>query len=288
MEAAQALRLKAGLIGDEGPSAANVRAALDVYVRQFDWWYGKQWQTILGNYVTRIVRRVNPFVRRAQHGDCSSRDLAEAVVGDWDSRNFVTAGGQALEALAIAIGKNCQKAIAEGVDIQRVEPGDPSKLHLYTVKSGAVTRNTDIVSKMKINLRKAEKLARQNPGMGTVRLSYATCVGTLATTLADGVYRPSSAQFWSEVMELPEDKAVRLLWAVTEDAAQWIQWPERNRRALIDQVTVYVGVVGAPERVDWEFLVRVVTQPPSAYRAEHVTRHGLAMVRKKAIMEGAG
>lgn len=288
IEAAEALRLQAGLVAGEGPPPENVKAALDVYVRQFDWWYGKQWHTILSNYVTRIVRRVNPFVRRAQHGDCSSRALAEAVVGDWDSRNFVTAGGQALEALAIAIGKNCQKAIAEGIDVQRIEPADPSKLHLYTVKSGAVTRNTDIVSKMKINLRKAERLARQSPGIGTVRLNYATCVGTLATTLADGVYRPSSAQFWSEVMELPEDKAVRLLWAVTESAAQWILWPERNRRALIEAVAAYVGAAEAPERVDWEFLVRVVTQPPAAYKAEHVRRHGLAVARKKAIMEEPG
>lgn len=288
IEAAEALRLQAGLAAGEGPPPENVRAALDVYVRQFDWWYGKQWHTILPDYVKRIVRRINPFVRRAQHGDCSSHALAEAVVGDWDSRNFVTAGGQALEALAIAIGKNCQKAIAEGVDVQRTEPADPSKLHLYTVKSGAVTRNTDIVSKMKINLRKAEKLARQSPGIGTVRLNYATCVGTLATTLADGVYRPSSAQFWSEVMELPEDKAVRLLWTVTESAAQWIRWPERNRRALVEEVAAYVGTAEDPERVDWEFLVRVVTQPPTAYKAEHVRRHGLAVARKKAILEEPG
>ncbi|NJN64825.1 MAG: hypothetical protein HC882_08040 [Acidobacteria bacterium] len=133
---AEAIRADAGLATGEGPDAPQIRAAVEMYVGQFDAWYGKQWQHILKKYHARITRRVNPFVRRAQHGDCSAGELAAAIVADWDSRNFVTAGGQALEALAIAIGPHCQKAIAEGVDIQRADPANPATFHLYTVKSG--------------------------------------------------------------------------------------------------------------------------------------------------------
>lgn len=168
----------------------------------------------------RIVRRINPYVRRAQHGDCSPEDLATALIADWDSRNFVTAGGQALEAMAIELCECGSKAIAEGVDIHRDDPSDKATIHLYVVKSGAVTRNTDIVSKMKTNLRKAERLARQNPSVVNVRLNYATCVGTTNTTLADGVWRPSSAQFWSEMTGLDEDRAIRLVWSITDAAAR--------------------------------------------------------------------
>lgn len=280
---AEAIRTKAGLGPGEGPDAAQIKAAVELYVGQYDAWYGKQWQQILKLYHSRIIRRINPFVRRAQHGDCSARELAEAVVADWDSRNFVTAGGQALEALAIAIGPHCQKAIAEGVDIQRADPADPATFHLYTVKSGAVTRNTDIVSKMKTNLRKAAMLAKQNPAIKNVRLNYATCVGTVNSTDADGILRPSSARFWAEVTDLPEDKAVRLLTVITSEAARWIQWPVANREALMAKVAVYIDELPSTGRPDWEYLVRCVTQPTKAYSAAHKKRHALAESAAAAV-----
>ncbi len=272
----------AGLDEAEGPSPERIQAALDTYVAQFDSWYAGQLKRILDDYVS-IVRRINPYVRRAQYGDCTAHELAEAVVNDWDSRNFVTAGGQALEALAIAAGKDCQKAIAEGVDLQRTEPADASALHLYTVKSGAITRNTDIVNKMKQNLRKAEKLARQNPGIKNVRLNYATCIGTFRSTLADGVHRPSSPQFWSEVMELPEEKAIRLLWLITAESAKTITWVKVNRQAVIAQVAAYIAKEGS-DRVDWEFVVKATNFPWKSYAEEHKKRDAAARAKGAEIL----
>lgn len=278
------IRATVGLARATGPSARKIQRALQTYVEQFDFWYTAQWTTILGNYVERVVRRINPYVRRAQHGDCTPEELATALVADWDSRNFVTAGGQALEAMAIDLGKDCEKAGAEGVDIERRPPRDPATVHLYVVKSGAVTRNTDIVGKMKQNLRAAARRLQQNPGVRNVVLNYATCVGTTNSTNADGVLRPSSARFWSEIMDVPEDKAMALVWAVTNAAAAVITRPEVNRRALVTQVAAYIANPRSPTRIDWEFLVKTVSKPPRSYRAEHGQRDTEARRRGEAVM----
>jgi len=284
LKAAEQIRVNAGLGKGEGPSAQNVQAAVNVYIERFDFWYHRQWETIRKNYVTRLVRRVNPFVRRGQHGDCSAEVLALALVADWDSRNFVTAGGQALEAVAIAAGPHSQKAIAEGVDIQRSEPGNPGAMHLYVVKSGAVTRNTDIVASMKTNLRKAEKLALQNTATKSVRLNYATCVGTPSTTLADGVHRPSSAKFWSEILELDEVHAIKVIWAIIEEGAKRIVIPDLNRKALVAQVSTYVEKDDGSGLVDWEFMIKVVTLPMEKYKVEHKKRDLAATKRGHEVL----
>jgi hypothetical protein len=283
-DVAAAIRARVGLADSEGPSVENIEAAVNVYVESFDFWYHQQWNTIRKNYVARLVRRINPFVRRGQLGDCTAQALADALIADWDSRNFVTAGGQALEAMAIAAGPNCQKAIAEGVDIQRSEPADPRVLHLYVVKSGAVTRNTDIVGSMKTNLRKAEKLALQNAGTKSVRLNYATCVGTPNSTLADGVHRPSSARFWSEILELDESRAIKLVWAITEEGARRISRPDLNRQALRAQVEAYVATEDGKRMVDWEFLIKVVTLPLEQYKLEHRQRDLAAVKAGEAVV----
>ena len=278
IEEAVHLLKEAGIPEGQGPTPELVQAGIAAYVHQFEFWYTKQWDTIISNYFARLIKRANPFVRRAQHGDATPMDLATALVADWDSRNFVTAGGQALEALAISIGKNCQKAIAEGVDIQRVIPTDSTKMFLYTVKSGAITRNTDIVSKMKTNLRKAERLAKQNPNITQVELNYATCVGTPSTTVADGIRRPSSACFWSEIMELSEDSAIKLLWAVTETASGMIALPDENRKVLIKRVATYLESSDFPSRTDWAYLIKAVTLPSTQIKAEHMRRDKLAKI----------
>jgi hypothetical protein len=267
-----------------GPSPERIQAAVQVYVSQFDFWYTKQWTSILDDYVERMVRRANPYVRRTQHGDCSPTDFAEALVSDWDSRNFVTAGGQALEAMAIAIGEHCKKAAAEGVDIERRVPADPSTVHLYVVKSGAVTRNTDIVGSMKKNLRAAGKRLMQNHGIKNVVLNYATCVGTTNSTMADGVLRPSSARFWSEITDVGEAQAMSLVWGVTEAAASSVSRPTKNRAALVAQVASYVEDQADKRRMDWAFLVKTVSEPTASYRAEHERRDKAARERGAAIM----
>lgn len=287
LERAEQLREEANLAEGEGPSAEQIQAAIDIYVGQFRTWYEKQLKQIAEKYDERIVRRINPYVRRAYRRDCTAEQLAESIVADWDSRNFVTAGGQALEALAIAIGKDCQKAIAEGIDIQRVAPEDPATIHLYTVKSGSITRNTDIVGKMKQNLRRAERLAKQNPAVGNVRLNYATCVGKFTSTLADGVHRPSSARFWSEVMDIPEDQAIKLLWLVTDEGAKSVSRSEARRRALIAQVATYIAKEEDPRVVDWDFLVKVATTPWRSYEEEHRRRDAAARVAGRTVLEEA-
>lgn len=269
---AQEMRAAAGLAEGEGPSPARIQRAVSVYVQQFDWWYGKQLRQIMDSYVEKIVRRINPYVRRAQLGDCTATDLAEAAIASWESRNFATAGGNALEALAIAIGPNCQKAVGTGLDIQRVSPEDLETLSLYVLKSGAITRNSDILAKMKQNVRKAEQLARQHPGTKVVRLNYAIAAGTFTNTFSDGVHRPSSPQFWSEIMELQQDKAIRLLWLVTDEAAKHIRSIERNRKSLVAKVAAYLAKEGTTDEADWDFLLKVANHPWRTYKAEHERR----------------
>lgn len=281
---AQKIRASVGLAKGVGPSPDRIQAAVQTYVEQFDFWYTKQWTSILDDYVERVVRRSNPYVRRTQHGDCTPTELAEALVSDWDSRNFVTAGGQALEAMAIAIGEHCKKAAAEGVDIERREPSDPSTVHLYVVKSGAVTRNTDIVGKMKQNLRAAAKRLKQNHDIKNVHLNYATCVGTTNSTDADGVLRPSSARFWSEITGVDEAQAMSLVWAVTGAAASSVTRPVKNRAALIAQVAAYIETTESSKQLDWGFLVQTVSEPVATYRAEHQRRDGVARARGDARM----
>lgn len=271
-------------LGSEGPPAERVLTAVNVYIDQFDRWYGKQWDGIVPKYHERIIRRINPFVRRAQHGNCDASTLAKALVADWDSRNFVTAGGQALEALAIAAGPHCHKGTAEGVDLERHDPNNVKVRHLYVVKSGAVTRNTDIVSKMKLNLRKAERLLKQNPQTGEARLNYATCVGTLGSTFEDGIHRPSSARFWSEILELDEDQAIKLVWVMVLEASQHVRIPRQHRAALEAAVSAYIACEDSSGLVDWEFLVRVVTQPSKSYLVDHQRRDRLARDHARAVL----
>jgi hypothetical protein len=282
---AAAIRKAVGLGVGEGPSPERIQRAVQAYVEEFDRWYVDQWDRILKLYVKRVVRRANPYVRRAQHGDCTPAVLAAELVSDWDSRNFVTAGGWAMEAMAIELGQHCRKAAAEGVDIELCDPAEPSSVSLYVIKSGSVTRNTDIVGKMKDNLRAAEARLRQNKKVKHVTLNYATCVGTLATTFADGVRRPSSAAFWAEITGTEEERAMALVWAVASKAAESIVRPTRLRDALIAQVATYVAREDAPGRVDWEFLVRIVSEPPRTYVEEHKARDASARAAGAKVMD---
>jgi hypothetical protein len=78
-------------------------------------------------------------------------------VEDYNSRNFVTAGGWAIEGLASNLNQTFQKSAAKGIDLQRSDPAT-NEHHLYVIKSGMVTRNSDIVGALKRHSRDAEKL----------------------------------------------------------------------------------------------------------------------------------
>jgi hypothetical protein len=73
-------------------------------------------------------------------------------------------------------------------------------------------------------------------------------------------------------MSVSEEQAVRLLVAITSEAARWITRPMANREALIAKVATYIDEDPPSGKPDWEYLVRVVTQPPQSYKKEHVKR----------------
>lgn len=92
----------------------------------------------------------------------SAADVATRLVDDWAARNFVTAGGFAIEELAIGVGENVEKSSTEGIDLQEyTDTGGTLDYDLYVLKSGPVTQNSDILKALKTNSRKAEQLLRQ-------------------------------------------------------------------------------------------------------------------------------
>jgi hypothetical protein len=265
-----------------GPDDVHIAAGVRGFASAFDYWYARVVRRAVPKYQDLIIKRINPFIRRIQLDSLDASSTARRLVEDWDTRNYVTAGGWALEALASDGSKDAQKSPAEGIDLQRYDPvtGD---YHLYVLKSGLVTRNSDIVKALKRNSRQAEKLLRQGQSTGSVRANWAILAGKTSSTFEDGVRRPSSAEFWSEMFGLDQVQAVDLALAMAAVAGQLIRSDVGvHLEALRLLVADYIADRSDADIVDWEFIARRTMQTPDNWRMEGQERNKRAADRLKA------
>lgn len=272
------VRALAGVDAESGgPDDAHILAGVRGFVEAFDYWYIRVMREAVPNYRNLIIKRINPFIRRVEFGDSGSSFVASKLVEDYNSRNFVTAGGWALEELASAASPEAQKSSAEGIDLQRFEPhsGD---YFLYVLKSGLVTRNSDIVKALKRNARQAEKLLKQGRSTGAVHANYVILAGKTSSTFEDGVRRPSSAEFWGEILDLPEESAVELALAMAAEAGRMVQSDASEHvEALKLLVETYLRHPDDPSLVDWEFIAKRNMSKPATWKSEDKARHLAAL-----------
>jgi hypothetical protein len=220
-----------------------------------------------------IVARINPFVRGIEYQNLPAGRVASELVRDYVNRNFVTAGGWAIEKMAIAFGSQNAKAAAAGIDLHKVDPATGAH-HLYVIKSGTVTRNSDILQALKRHAEAARKLLIQGGSKVSVFAHYAVAAGATRSNYHDNIYRPSSASFWSDVTGLDEDRALRIAYSVSRHAANIIRREAAlHIQALEHLVRVYVGVPGDSEKVDWDFLFERTMKERSKWVVEDKRRH---------------
>lgn len=276
----QAARTSAGVNADEGPSDAHVLAGIRGFVDAFDYWYVRALRGAVPLYRTRIIARINTFIRLWELEGLDAPSAAVRLVEDYARRNFVTAGGWALERMAIAASISLQKSAAEGMDAQRQDAaGD---FHLYVLKSGLVTRNSDIIKAIKTNGRQAEKLLRQDKTT-KVHLNYAILAGKTTSTFEDGVARPSSAEFWADALGLPEPKGHELALAMAEEAGRLVASDaSAHIGALEVLVASYISARDGSDEVDWDFLKRRTMQLKATWSKEDGVRHKEAQAALKA------
>jgi hypothetical protein len=271
------VRRLSGVASVEGPSDAHIKAAVHGFVGQFDFWYTRVMRAAVGSYRDLIIKRINPFIRRIEFDGFSATDTASKLVEDYNARNFVTAGGWALEALAIHISPSAQKSTAAGIDVQRVERAS-GDYHLYVLKSGLVTRNSDILNALKRNARQAEKLLRQGNSQTNVHAHYAIVAGKTESSFEDGISRLSSAEFWAHMTELPERDAVELVLAVAAEAGRLVR---RDASEHIDAMKLlvrdYIAMRDNSEAVDWEFIAFRNMQSATLWKAADLERHKRAL-----------
>jgi hypothetical protein len=260
-----------------GPDDIHIAAGVQGFTSAFIYWYSRVIREAVPEYRKLIIMRINPFVRRIQLDGLNVEEVARRLVEDYDSRNFVTAGGWALEGLASAASLDAQKSAAQGIDLQRVDPltGDQ---YLYVLKSGLVTRNSDIVDGLKRNSRKAEKLLRQDKSTGSVHATWAVVAGKTQSSFEDGVRRPSSAEFWGEILGLDESDGVVLALAMAAVAGTLLRNDlEQDLNALRFVVADYIAKRGDGNVVDWEFIALRNMQTRGNWQAEDRERHKRAM-----------
>ena len=273
----QSVRTLADLPEGVGPDDIHIAAGVRGFASAFIYWYSRVISEAVPKYRTLIIKRINPFIRRIQLDGLNVEESARRLVEDYDSRNFVTAGGWALERLASDASPEAQKSAAEGIDLQRVDPvtGDQ---YLYVMKSGLVTRNSDIVKALKRNSRQAEKLLRQDKSTGRVHANWAVVAGKTQSSFEDGVRRPSSAEFWGEILGVDESDGVVLALAMTAVAGQLLRNDvEEHLRALRFVVRDYIADRNDDTVVDWEFIAKRNMQTPQNWQAEDRRRHKRAM-----------
>ena len=270
------VRALGGVPGDRGPSNAHLLAGVRGFVAAFDFWYIRVMREAVPDYRNLIIKRINPFIRKIELEGCSIEDAASRLVEDYNSRNFVTAGGWALEEMAVAASPTSHKGSAEGIDIQRFEP-ETGAYHLYVLKSGLVTRNSDILKALKRHARQAEKLLLQGRSTGNVVANYAIAAGKTTSTFEDGIRRPSSAEFWGEMMGLEPDEAVELVFAIAAEAGRLVRRDaSKHIKALKLLVKEYICAADRTA-VDWDFVRTRNMQVKSAWAAEDKRRHLTAL-----------
>lgn len=226
-------------------------------------------------YRNLIIERINPFVRRMEFDGFTCDQTAERLVEDYRTRNFTTAGGWALEKLAEKISPHAQKSNAKGIDLEWVDATTGDR-NLYVIKSGLVTRNSDILDALKTNIRKAERLIGQG-GDGTRVNGYygiVSCKPEDARGRVDGVFRPSSAQVWAHMTGLPPTSAVDLVLAIAIEAGPLVR---RDVSSHIAAMKLLVGDYLATRDdlsvVDWSFIAKRNMTPASMWADEDKIRH---------------
>jgi hypothetical protein len=276
------VRERAGLPEGQGPDDSHVLAGIRGFVEAFDYWYIRVVRGAVLQYRKLVVARINPFIRRVELDGLSAHDAAQRLVEDYARRNFVTAGGWALEELAIASSETMQKSAAAGMDAQRLDP-TTSEYHLYVLKSGLVTRNSDIVKAIKSHSRQAERLLRQGRGTSGVHLNYAILAGKTSSTFEDGVRRPSSAEFWSEALGLPQPEALELVLAMAAEAGRLVTSDASvHVEAMVTLIRRYIAKDDGSGEVDWDFIAKRTMRVPSDWKAEDRVRHLVAMTELRA------
>jgi hypothetical protein len=265
-----------------GMDDLHVVAGVRGFAGAFNYWYTRVVREAVRDYRNLIIKRINPFIRKIQLDSLDPHEAARRLVEDWENRNFVTAGGWALEALASDASPDAQKSAAEGIDLQRFDPATGDH-YLYVLKSGLVTRNSDIVKALKRNSRQAERLLRQGRSTGTIYANWAVLAGKTSSTFEDGVRRPSSAEFWGEMFGLDQDSAVALALAMAAAAGPLIRSDvEEHLRALQTLVADYIASREDNHEVDWEFIAKRNMQTPENWRTEDRARHKRALSRLAA------
>jgi hypothetical protein len=276
------VREQSQITEDMGMDDLHIIAGVRGFAGAFNYWYTRVVRAAVPDYRNLIIKRINPFIRRIELDTFDPDETARRLVDDWANRNFVTAGGWALEALASDASPDAQKSAAEGIDLQRFDPATGDH-YLYVLKSGLVTRNSDIVKALKRNSRQAEKLLRQGRSTGSVHANWAVVAGKTSSSFEDGVRRPSSAEFWGEMFSLDEGGAVALALAMATAAGPLIRSDvEVHLTALRILVSDYIAVRGDQQQVDWVFIAKRTMQTSENWRAEDRKRHQRALSRLKA------
>jgi hypothetical protein len=271
------VRRLSGVSASQGPDDTRLFEAVEAFVEAFDFWYIRVMREAVPEYRKLIIKRINPFVRRIECDGMSALQTARRIVEDYNSRNFVTAGGWAIEALAAAGRPEVHKSGIAGIDIDRHDPAS-GEYHLYVLKSGLVTRNSDIIAALKRNARAAEKQLRQSRTTKSVRANYAIAAGKTTSSFEDGVWRPSSGEFWGEMLDLPEEDAVELALAIAAQAGQLVRSDAHDHiEALKLVVADYVAERTNKTSVDWEFIARRNMQKAALWPPEDKERHKQAM-----------
>jgi hypothetical protein len=269
----QSVRSLSGVPDTRGPSDRQILAGVRGFVKAFDYWYIRVMREAVPDYRNLIIRRINPFIRTIELEGCSAEAAADKLVEDYNNRNSVTAGGWALEEMAVAASPVAQKGSAVGIDIQRFQP-ETGAYHLYVLKSGLVTRNSDILKSLKRNARQAEKILLQGRSTGVVQANYAIAAGKTSSTFEDGIRRPSSAEFWGEVMALEPYEGVELAFAMAAEAGRLVRRDaSKHIKAMKLLVCEYLASEQDRNTVDWDFIRLRNMQAKEAWQAEDRRRH---------------
>ncbi len=274
------IRQAAGLKDGEGPSDERLLAGINGFVESFDFRYIKVIREAVKKYRPLIIGRVNPLVRKMQLQGLSAADVAARLVNDWAARNFVTAGGFAIEELAIGVGDNVEKSSTEGIDLQEhtTEVDGSLTYDLYVLKSGPVTRNSDILSALKRNSKKAEKLLRQNKSVKAVMAHYAIATGKTSSSFEDGVNRPSSEELWAKITGLDKTRAVDLIVAMATEAGALVEQDAAEMlEGLRRLVQAYIEHPDQPGTVDWDWIVSRTMRDRKTWAKEDRDRHKRAL-----------
>ena len=249
---------------------------MDGFAGQFDYWFDRVIANAVKQYRKLIIARINPFVRGIEYQDFPATRVARELVRDYTNRNFVTAGGWAIEKMAIALGSKNAKAAATGIDLHKIDPKTGAQ-HLYVIKSGTVTRNSDILSALKRHAEAARKLLVQGGSRVSVFANYAVAAGATTSNYHDNIYRPSSAAFWADVTELSEDKAMRLAYAISRAAANMIRREAQPHiNAMEALVRAYIVRPGTSDDVDWDFIFERTMKEKTTWQSEDSSRHKAA------------